>query len=126
MEKEITFDSVMKNYKNWPDNIDFVAMEENYFKLKRIMNKMFFEEYPRHPQDFVRMFCQEDFADSLLNGMLFSGIRNLNKIWYREISEEDKIKLCKMNFVSSVTSLLGIKIVLFFRNNEDFFVNLVP
>ena len=84
MEKEITFNSVMKNHKNWPEDIDFVAMEENYFKLKRIMNKMFFEEYPKHPQYFVKLFSREDFADKLLNEMVRSGITNLNKIWFRE------------------------------------------
>ena len=125
MERRITFDSVMKEPDNWPADLNLENMEKNYKKVKRIMDKFFFEEYPKHPEAFVVLFSKPDFVDELLSAMVRSGITNLNNVWFRECTEEEKKKLIQKGLISPFVDFMGISTVALMGNGNDFFVNLL-
>ena len=88
--------------------------------------KMFLEEKPIHPELFVALMSTPDFADNLLQSMLFTGINNLNRIWFRECSEKEKEQLIQSEIIESAVAPKGKILVLLGRNEQDFFVNLIP
>ena len=89
MPRLIPINDVLKNPRSWCDGMDLDIMTDNYLKLRPIMNKMFFREYPKHPQIFTLLFSRDDFADKLINSMVDSGIRNLGKVIFVEYTLED-------------------------------------
>ena len=126
MAKEVKFMSVINNHRNWPDNLDFEGLDESTNKVKEIMDKMFFEEYPEHPQIFIKLFSDPKFVDALLNAMVKSGITNLNKVWFRECSEREKNELMEKGILIPIQMMIGVMLLVLMRNQEDFFVNLIP
>ncbi|MBQ9280352.1 MAG: hypothetical protein IJ215_04850 [Clostridia bacterium] len=126
MTREIPFTKVMKDPASWSDDMDLDIMTDNYLKLKEIMNKMFFEEYPKHPEYFVSLFSQPDFADNLLRVAVKAGIQNLNKIWFKEYSEEDKLKLVEKGILDVIPVMLDISSIVYTHNENDFYVGLFP
>lgn len=125
MNKEIPFNTVMKDPRSWSDKMNVDNMMENHLKLKPIMDKMFFTEWPKHPQYFVLMFSREDFADTLINCMLKSGITNLNKVWFTEYGEEDKQKLIEMGVLDTLPMALGLSAISYGRSGEDYYVGAI-
>ena len=125
MRTEIPFNEVMKNHKNWHEDVDYDVMNENYLKLKPIMNKMFFAKYPAHPQYFSLLFSHSDFADTLLQAMVDSKIRNLNKVWFEEFSKEQRNVLLSKGMYDLIPTLYGATAIIYMRNGDDFFVNMI-
>ena len=125
MAKEVRFMSVINNHRNWPDNVDFEGIDENTIKLKDVINKMFFEEYPNHPQIFVKIFSNQELIDIIINSMVNLGITKLNKIWFRECSEEEKNILIVKGFLPSACTLPGISSIAIAKNEQDCFINVI-
>lgn len=125
MAKEVKFMSVINNNRNWPDNLDFEGLEESTNKIKEILDKMFFEEYPEHPQIFVKLFSDLKFVDTLLTAMVKSGITNLNKIWFRECSEREKHGLMEKGILAPISLMNGVVSLALMRNRQDFFINAI-
>lgn len=125
MNKEIPFNTVMKDPRSWSDEMNVDNMMENYLKLKPIIDIMFFTEWPKHPQYFVLMFSRKDFADTLINCMLKSGITNLNKVWFTEYGEEDKQKLIEMGVLDTLPMALGLSAISYGRSGEDYYVGAI-
>lgn len=125
MGREVKFMTVINNHRNWPDNIDFEGIDENTIKLKDMLDKMYFEEYPRHAEVFVLMFGDQEFIDTLIGAMVKLGITHLNKLWFRECSEKDKKILIEKGIISEFSLLPGITNVALMRNEQDCFVNVI-
>jgi hypothetical protein len=123
MRKEVPFLEVMDNHKNWHDDVDYINMNANHEKLKPILHKMFFEEYPKHPKIFSLIFSGEDFADSLLDGMVRLGITNLNAVWFRECSMEDADKLIDKGMIDLIPIKIGQVAMMYMKDGQDVFVN---
>jgi hypothetical protein len=125
MGREIPFNKVMKDPSSWDDDMDLDIMTENYLKLKPVMSKMFFQEYPKHPQYFTLLFSQPDFADKLLKALFSSGISGLNRIYFKEFSEEERNVLIEMGMIELIPATFGLTPVVYAHHGKDFFVNLV-
>ena len=125
MNTDIPFDVIMKDSKNWDDDMDLDAMSENFLKLKPIMDKMFFSEYPNHPEYFVLLFSKPDFADTLIQGLIDSEIQELDRIYFKEYSAEDRNRLIKMGMLDLLPTLLGYSTVVHMKNGNNYFVCLV-
>ncbi len=125
MKYNVPFSEVMKNPKNWDDEMDFDIMSENYRKLKPVMKKMFFSEYPKHPNYFVLLFSKENFADELIDAMLTSRMTDLNNIYFSEYSAEDREILISKGVYSLIPCKIGMIAVVFMKSGHDFFVCMV-
>ena len=125
MAKEVRFMSVINNYRNWPDDVNLEGIDENTIKLKDVINKMFFEEYPEHPQIFVKIFSSQELIDVLINSMVNLGITNLNRIWFRECSEKEKRILIEKGILPIACIFPGIGSMAIARNEQDCFVNVI-
>lgn len=126
MAAEVKFMSVINNSRNWPDDIDFEGIDENTIKLKDIINKMYFEEYPEHPQIFVKIFSNQDLIDVLINSMVKLGITKLNRVWFRECTEKERMILIEKGIISPIVGMIpGIANLAIARNEQDCFVNVV-
>ena len=125
MSTDIPFSKVLKDPKSWDDDMDLDVMTDNYLKLKPIMDKMFFSEYPKHPQYFTLLFSKSDFADSLIQGLIKSEIQELDRIYFKEYSEEDRNRLIELGILDLLPSLLGFATVVHMRHGNNYFVCLV-
>jgi hypothetical protein len=125
MGREIPFTKVMKDPKSWDDDMDLDVMTENHLKLKPIMKYMYFQEYPKHPKLFTLLFSKPDFADKLLKALFESGISGLNRVYFKEFSEEERNLLIENGMIELLPAAYGITPVVFAHHEKDFFVNLV-
>ena len=123
MAKEVPFLEVISNHKNWYDDVDYTNMNANHDKLKPILHKMFFEEFPKHPKIFSLLFSKESFADDILNAMVKLGITNLNAIWIRECSAKDADKLIDKGMLDLIAVKRGNVPVMIMAEDQDVFIN---
>ena len=125
MREDIPFNEIMKNHRYWHEDIDFEEMEANYKKLKPIMNKMFFEEMPEHPQFFTLLFSEKGFADRLLKAGITLKITNLNRIYFKEFSADDRNTLIEKGVLSPVPTMLGLSTIMFAKNGDNMYINMI-
>ena len=125
MKREILFDKVMKDPESWGDNMDVDAMLDNHEKLKKIMNKMVFSEWPKHPHFFVEVFSNPTFADKLIAVMLKLNITELDKVVFTEYEEEDRKKLVELGILDTSLMKSGMPVIMYCRDDQTCFVNLV-
>ena len=123
MRTDIPFDEVMKNHKNWDDDVDYINMNKNYQKLKPMIDKFFFSVYPKHPKIFSLIFSEENFADYLINEMIELKVTNLKGVYFTEYSSEERDELIKKGHLSIIPSLLGAISVKVTSNDDYVFVN---
>ena len=127
MNEGIAFNKVLKDPGSWCDDMDLEIMTDNYLKLKRIINKMKFREYPKHPQIFTLLFSQKDFADKLINAMVSSGINDLGTVWFIEYTKEDAKKLISKGLYALAPAIvIGVTTIVFCRSHQDYHVCVFP
>ena len=120
MVQEIPFDKVIKDHGSWCDDMNVDIMMENHEKLRPIIGKMFFTNWPKTPKAFALLFSKPNFADTLINSMLELGIRGgLNKVWFTEYSEEDKQKLIDIGIIEPCENAS----IVFTKSDNDCFVS---
>ncbi len=125
MCQDIPFNKVMKDPKSWDDEMDIDIMSSNYLKLEPIIDKMFFQGYPEHPQYFSLLFSKPEFADSLIEGLINSEVSEHCKIYFKEYSKEDRMRLIKMGIFELIPSMFGLACVVQMKSGDDYFVCLV-
>ena len=123
MATEIPFNNVMKDPDNWTDMMDLDVMTDNYLKLKPIMNKLFFEEYPAHPELFVALFSKSDFVDRLIDVAKMTRISELDKIYFKEYTEEDKKRLVEMGVLDPLPVQLDLNPIVYTNSGNCIFIN---
>lgn len=123
--KYIPFNKVLKNPDSWDDLMDLDCMTDNYLKLKPIINKMCFREYPKHPNLFTVLFSKPDFGDHLIRNLVNSGITELGFVFFNEYSEEDREILISKGLLELIPCRLGIYAVVFIREGENYSVNVI-
>ena len=125
MRTDIPFNEIMKNHKNWHEDVDYEAMDANYKQLKPIMNKFFFSRYPDNPKIFSLVFSYPNFAEHLINSMMDFKIRNLNKVWFDEFLTEDRDRLIEKGMLELLPTYFGGIAVFIMQNGNDVFVNVI-
>ena len=123
--EEIPFNKIMKDYKNWDEDIDLDNMNENYHKLERIMDRMFFRGYPKEPKYFSLLFSESDFADHLINALIKSGIKDLGKIYFNQYSERERNILISKGMLDLIPCKFGAVCVVFIREGNNYSINMV-
>ena len=83
METRLSIHDILKNHKNWPDNVDFEEIQSNRDILGSYMNKMYFSEAPQSPEKFVVLFSRKEFALSL-RMLLEVPTQTPKIIWFKE------------------------------------------
>lgn len=117
----ITIDSILKNHKNWRDDTDFDMLTTNHELLRNYMKQMMFSVAPKHPEQFVNLFANEDFGMQLYQRLNSSLLSSNGRIWFEEHSDEDKIKFIMMQHWPILTYASCIVVISF--NGGDCFVN---
>ena len=127
MAEGIPFNKVLKNPDSWCEGMDLEIMTDNYLKLKPIIHKMKFREYPKHPKLFTLIFSEENFADKLINAMVKSGIDDLGTVWFIEYTKEDAEELVSKGIFSlAPTLILNVTSIVFVRSHQDYHVCVFP
>ena len=121
----ISFNSVLRNPDSWCDGMDVDIMMENHDKLRGIMDRMFFSEYPSHPQYFALLFSKVDFADKLISFLYRARFDELDKIIFSEYGEDDKRLLMEKGFLNPIPVIFGLSAVHMAKSGEVCYVNLI-
>lgn len=121
MEHTITLDSLLKNHKNWRDDTDYDVMAANHALLSHYMSRMMFSSAPKHPEQFVNLFANEEFGIELHKALSSSLLRHNGRIWFEEYSDEDKTKFIMMQNLPLLAYASCIVVISF--NGGDCFVN---
>ena len=122
-QKDIPFDTIMRDYKNWDEDVDVENMDSNYKLLKPIIDKFYFRDMPTNPKLFSLVFSKSEFADSLIVGLKLNKVKELSKVYFCEYLKEDKEKLISLGVISSL--YINDHVVVYTASEDLFFVNVL-
>ena len=125
MGDNLKFATILKQPENIHEDADLDIMNENYHMFGDLMDKMYFTEYPKHPQLFSLLFSTRNLMVSFTKNLEVHGIKDLGMIYFTEYSLEDRKKLLSLRVGCTPVPKTGIWTV-YTSDGYNCYINLFP